>query len=156
MLSKKILSFSLAVGLAFGISLNAGAVTVVSQDILKIFDCESEEELKESFTTVGCVGVVNRSLEQLHPQFESNQDVSELCTIFSFYYDVLRANAAKNTPFTAFEQRDAIIERVANVLITNDRFMKQFDRIINGKTKHLSNNILVRRIPHNVYGSGHY
>ena len=139
MFTKKFLSLLLAAGLAFGFSLNAGAtVAVVSQEVLKIFNCENEKELEENFGIAGCVGDINNSLKKLQPLFKLNLKVCNLCKNFSNYCNVLHTSAAKDGKFTNFQQRDAIITEITQVITENETFKKQLDRIINGKTKHES------------------
>ena len=140
MLNKKISSLLLAIGLGlgFGFSLNTGAENpAINPEVLTIFKCENEEQLKGLFTSVGCVGIVNKSLKDLQPNFSDSQ-VFNLCVHFSDYYDALRATAAKNEEFTNFQQRDAIITEVTKVVTENKKFKKQLDKIINSKTKHSS------------------
>ena len=136
MLIKKFLSLLLAAGLAFGFSLNAGAVVVVNQEVLKIFNFENEKELKESFTIEGCVKVMNDYFKDLKFLFKLNSKVLNLCEHFSNYYNMLCASANKNEKFTDFEQRDAIITEVTKVITEDTQFTEQLNRIINGKTKH--------------------
>ena len=138
MFTKKFLSLLLAAGLVFGFSLNAGAVAVVNQDVLKIFNFENEKELEENFGIAGCVGDINNSLKKLQPLFKLNLKVSSLSRNVSNYYDKLCVSAAKNEKFTNFQQRDAIITEITQVITENETFKKQLDRIINGKTKHES------------------
>ena len=143
MFTKKFLSLLLAAGLAFGFSLNAGAtVAVVSQEVLKIFNCENEKELEENFGIAGCVGDINNSLKKLQPLFKLNLKVCNLCKNFSNYCNVLHTSAAKDGKFTNFQQRDAIITEITQVITENEKFKKQLDRIINSKTKHLSRDTL--------------
>ena len=138
MLAKKFLSLLLAAGLAFGFSLNAGAVAVVNQDVLKIFNFENEKELEKSFTIVSCVKVMNGYFKDLGFLFKLNSKVVNLCKDFSNYYNMLCASANKNEKFTDFEQRDAIITEVTKVITEDTQFTEQLNRIINGKTKHES------------------
>ena len=138
MLTKKFLSLLLAAGLAFGFSLNAGAVVVVNQEVLKIFNFENEKELEKSFTIVSCVKVMNGYFKDLGFLFKLNSKVVNLCKDFSNYCNMLCASANKNGEFTDFQQRDAIITEITQVITENENFKKQLDKIINGKTKHES------------------
>ena len=142
MFIKKFLSLALAIGLAFGFSLNTGAA---NQDVLNIFNCKNEGELKELFTNVGCVEIVNKSFEDLQPNLKLNSNVLNLCEHLSSYRNVLRVTAAKNERFTDSQQRDAIINEVTKVITENKQFKKQLDKIINGKTTHIS----MKRLSHN-------
>lgn len=138
MFTKKFLSLLLAAGLAFGFSLNAGAVADVNQDVLEIFYCNDSKELEDKFATPACVGIVNNYFKKLQPLFKLNLKVCNLCKNFSNYCDVLHTSAAKDEKFTDFKQRDAIITEVTQVITENETFKKQLNRIINGKTKHNS------------------
>ena len=138
MFTKKFISLLLAVGLAFGFSLNAGAVVVVNQDVLEIFYCNDSKELEDKFATPACVGIVNNYFKKLQPLFKLNLKVCNLCKNFSNYSDVLHTSAAKDGKFTDFQQRDAIITEVTQVITENETFKEQLNRIINGKTKHNS------------------
>ena len=142
MFTKKFLSLVLATGLAIGFSLNAGALSVVDQDVLKIFNCENEEELKESFSTAAGVGIVNKSLKDVQSKFKANSKVCELCECSLNYYNVLRTSAAKSEDSADFKERDNVIIKVAELIKENrefkEQFKKQLDKLINGKTKHVS------------------
>ena len=133
MLTKKFLSLLLAAGLAFGFSLNAGAVAVVNQDVLKIFNFENEKELEESFELTGYVKFVDDSLKKLPDDCKSNFSVRVLLNCVSGYSDKLTSGQLVSS-----QERDNVITEVTKVITENENFKKQLDKIINGKTKHES------------------
>lgn len=146
MLSKKILSLLLVANLACGFSLSAGAVAVVSQDVLEIFNCSNGKELKDSFKSPGYLEFVNNYLGKLPDDLKLASDVSELRIHVSDYQNNL-INGNYVLP-------DAIITEFTNVIANNKNFRSEFDEIIHGRTKHLSKDVNSRSARNKVKRCG--
>lgn len=136
MFTKKFLSLLLAVGLAFSFSLNAGAVAVVNQEVLKIFNCRDEKDLEKSFEITGYVKYMDSSLKkELSDDCKSNYPVKVLLDCISDY-----SNKLISGQHVSSQERDDVITEITKVVTGNEQFKEQLDRIINGKTKHNSIN----------------
>ena len=145
MFTKKFLLLLLAVGLAFGFSLNAGAVVVVNQEVLKVFNCENENELKDTLKLPACVKIVAKRFDKLPREIQSSSDVLKLHNQFIEFsktvHSVSSVTDKSSDNYKEYKtQRDKVINNFATVIRNNGLFKNEFSKIITGEINRLSLN----------------
>lgn len=175
MFTKKFLSLVLAMGLAIGFSLDAGALlsvvdqdvlkifnyeneVVVNQEVLKVFNCENEEELEYNLKLPAYVGIVAKSFDKLPSEIKSSPDVSELCKQFIEFSEMVHSDPSitveSSDNYNKYRtQRDKVINELAKVIRNNGLFKNEFSKIITGGLSLNDRSVRGKSRRHPGYGS---